>query len=520
MVNSMTAIKVQGKSGFDKSFKNILTTKVGTITPIVSKLLIPGTKGKMSIAISAALPPLASDTFMRADLKVEAFFCPMRLCYGGYEPWLTGGKVSYSGTMSDPGIPYLHYKAADSAYIAPGTLADYLGVCSDSLPDDFKLNIFPFLSYWRIVDFWYRNRRIQSPLFVAPCVNASNTDDLTDLRFMPSTSLVNNLSYRLSSQIAYGIHIGGLAQRNYGDDYFTIANSSPQFGNEQKVTIDANSQFTISALRGANSMQQFEERNNLGSPRMVDYVKVNYGADLSSGVAQQPILLGSASYPVYSKGVNATADVTASNNPFASVGARYGNAFASGTDFVCEFTANEPGYLMVMATLVPEANYCGGVDHSLRLFTAKTSQVDLPNPILENVGNEPIMKSEILASYTSDTVFNDGVFGYLPRYTWHKTNRNQVHGILRLGQSLQSFVAQRRFTVDAEIGTNFLKINQTDLDNVTAVSADLSNYGCWIDSYISMKVVEPLAESALPSLQDPAYEHGHTVMVKTSASGV
>ena len=507
-------VKVQGRSAFDKSFKNILTTKVGAITPLVSKLVIPGSKGSMKIAISAALPPLASDTFMRASLRVEAYLCPLRLCYGGFEAWLTGDKIHSSGNLVSPSIPYLKYTSAQSSYVQPGKLADYLGFQSAHPEDGMKFNVFPFVAYWRIIDSWYRNRKIEVPLFYPYDAVTGNTDNPNALSFLPYQSFSANHAYQFNSPLPNGSHLGQLAHRNYDDDYFTTATASAQFGAEQKVTIDSNNQFTISALRAANSLQQFEERNNLASPRMVDYVRAVYGANLANGVAQRPILLGSARYEVYSKGISAQSDTTATNNPFTSVGARYGNAFASGTDFVCNFEANEPCYLMVMATLVPEANYASGIDHSLRILTDTNSQVDIPNPMLQNIGNEPIFKSEVLDGSTTPSVFTDGIFGYAQRYLWHKTSRNQVHGLLRAGESLASFVAQRLFTVDAEISGLFLKIGETDLDNVTAVTSDLSQYGCWIDSFIDLKVSEPLAESSLPSLQDPAYEHGHDVSLK------
>ena len=36
-------VKVQKKSGFDKSFQNLFTSKVGTITPVLVDELIPNT---------------------------------------------------------------------------------------------------------------------------------------------------------------------------------------------------------------------------------------------------------------------------------------------------------------------------------------------------------------------------------------------------------------------------------------------------------------------------------------------
>ena len=83
-------IKVQKKSGFDKSFQNLFTSKVGTITPILTDELIPNSTVNLKVALTTQLPPLASDTFMRVKQKYAAFFVPSRIIMQGYEKWLTG----------------------------------------------------------------------------------------------------------------------------------------------------------------------------------------------------------------------------------------------------------------------------------------------------------------------------------------------------------------------------------------------------------------------------------------------
>lgn len=521
MVNTHVRVNVPGRSGFDKSFKNILTTKVGVITPLLSRLCIPGSKGSLKIAISAALPPLASDTFMRADLKVEAFLVPLRLLYGGFESWLTGKKLMDYHTAAEKlaALPRLKEAAGSShPYLAPGSLADYLGIRTDhtqtTLSDEY-FNVFKFLAYHRCYDDWYRNARVSTPVFAPPIDLTQGSHPLSACPFMASDSIVD---YTFINQFNDGVHLGDLRHRNYGDDYFTVATPSAQVGSPQTVSVSTS--FSIAALRAANSLQQYAERSNLASPRLQDYVKAHYGADLSSGVAQRSILLGSASYPVYSKGVEANSGVTATNNPFSSVGARYGNAFASGTDFVCEYECNEPSYLLVLCTLVPQANYSSGIERECFMFTQAGSQTDIPDPLLENVGNEPIYDAELTGAMAGNP--SGVVFGYVPRYTWYKAAQNTVHGLLRSGGSLDAFVAQRYFapSTPVSISTNFLQIPSTALDNVTAVTADMSNYGVWIDSFIDYKTSEPLVESAMPSLQDPAYEHGHSVVLKRNGSNI
>ena len=516
-------VNVPGRSTFDKSFKNILTGKVGTLIPIVSKYVMPGAKGSLKISLSASLPPLASDTFMRADLKVEAFLVPYRLLYGGFESWLTGKYLrkkpaGQTASFVRAELPVLVVgdgtqagMTSDLSYMGAGTLADYLGLRLDpnTLPASYQqnFNIFPFIAYHRIWDDWYRNPRVSHPMF-GPEVDASVTG-LSQLPYWSSDSVT---PFSIRNTFDNGHFLSMLHQRNYGADYFTVAQANAQFGGPQSVSVVANA-FTIQALRQANSIQQWAERSGLASTRLQDYVRAHFGADLASGVAQRSILLGSASYPVYSKGVEAQSGVSATNNPFTSVGAQYGRASAAGSDFVCRFECNEPSQLMVLVSLVPEANYGSGIDHQFFLLNASGAQVDLPDPILENTGNEPIYSSELTGLMYGGTSPGP-VFGYVPKNTHYKTSRNEVHGLLRAGESLASFVAQRTFSGPAPtVNTSFLRISSTDLDNVTAVTSELSSYGFWLDSFIDLKVSEPLVESAIPSLQDPAYEHGRGVVL-------
>lgn len=151
-------VKVQQKSGFDLSFQNLLTTKVGTITPLLCEELIPNETVHLKAAIQAQLPPLASDTFMRCDLKYEAFFVPSRLCMRGYEDWLMPGRnsnITDGGTYS-PKVPLLTLRSED---VQRGSLADYLGFKSNLVSGystennkTFSVCALPFIAYHIIYD--------------------------------------------------------------------------------------------------------------------------------------------------------------------------------------------------------------------------------------------------------------------------------------------------------------------------------------------------------------------------------
>lgn len=590
------SLKVENRSGFDKSRFNALTTGVGTITPIVKQFLIPNSDVSCRLKISAQLPPLATDAFLRTHLKLEAFFVPCRQCYGGFESFFCGKEVydsrnnafvraklpvltipDYSGIASALGVT-IPSDAEEEILdvVGPGSLCDYLGAYSrvsfsgisvHSAPRSNSVdiqqswtdgvsgseevaghlfNIFPFVSYALIYDEYYRNKLVERPLFSPPGASAAQGGGLesTDLRlyhlpYIQSkdpinvllglqnvTSLVSggvgdlpvgpdpNFTYWMTDELLNG-YLFSLHQRNYGDDYFTAATPSAQEGSPISVTV-TNGQFTIQSLRLQNALQEFAEVNNFASPDYIQTLKARYGASLSAGVAQKPILLGSADFPMYTSGVEQTAQGASQqvNTPFDSVGARYGRGHAEGSDFVCKFHVDEPGYFMVMVTLCPEAQYFQGVQHDLLLMNKLDGNlVDIPCSLLEHVGNEPINSVELFSGS------NNQVFGYVQRFLAHKLGSpNEVHGLFRKDQSLGSFVVQRDFTGAPSINSSFLKIRTTDLDNVAAVSAGISGYGVMIDSAIDLFVSEPLSESAIPSLVNPAKEHGRSVYVKTGGS--
>lgn len=559
--HSKVPIKVQKKSGFDKSFQNLFTAKVGTIVPILCDELIPNSTVHLKAAITAALPPLASDTFMRCKLKYASFFVPTRLVMPGYEGWLTGSdenreslsraivpQIQISGTLLNKSDEAA--KLLKSTYYGPGTLADFLGFKLSQkqidyiLPagdpgysDDVYINALPFLAYHKIYNDWFRNSLVQKDIYM----DADTTSDYTPFSSCSVVpSQLHGYKFPLnptdqSGQFSDGKTVLSLRQANFDYDLFTTSSPKAQNGKAQAVTmttIDGSQGFTISALRAANSMQQFLERNNLAGERLVDYVRAQYGASLSDSIAQRPILLGKGSFDVYSKGIYQTSNLPEYNdsgefsyntqNPFNSVGARYGSPYADGTDMLVDnFTASEPGYLMVLAWLSPKVSYSTGVDPILSRYL-NNSVSDMANPILQNVGNEPIYNSQLnswsLLWSPKIGGTNDKIFGYMERYGNWKDKQDEVHGLLRDGGTLQSFALQRTFNDSAQgsmpnISNNFLEIPTTYLDQVSAVKGSVGKYGYWCDTYFDYKVSMPLAEYSIPSLQDPAYEHGVDITI-------
>ena len=91
-----------------------------------------------------------------------------------------------------------------------------------------------------------------------------------------------------------------------------------------------------------------------------------------------------------------------------------------------------------------------------------------------------------------------------------------VHGEFRADGTLAHFVLQRNFTENPEYGSEFLEIPTDYLDPVMSVTAKNMGFAYWLDSMLEYHVSMPLQQYCVPSLQDPAFEHGKSIKLRNN----
>lgn len=570
--NDKRVVKVNRRSGYDKHYRNTLTGNVGTLVPILVDELCPDSKVNLKINVAACLPPLVSDTYMNVRLRVEAFAVPHRLCQQNYEEFFSDFAAKYIESFDaeddapvDAPFTFSDDKNAcmalirfngGAAYdystirakIGPGSLADYMGIPQEVSYSDSELNfdvvVSPLVAYHLIWECWYRNPRVQKPAFSPLDSRTKMSSNIVEGDSYPyDLAIAASLPYTRfyfsdagvqpvvrkypehdvdvpegAYMLADGKHILDLRQRNFGLDFFTAAMVEPQQGPAAVVKFGENGDpadgFSIASLRAQNSLQQFRERNNLTSPRYQQQIYARYGCAPSDGIIQRPVLIGAATYDVYSHGVTANAPTAEGIGvgPFGdALGNRAGNGFASGSDFIISgFHTKEPMYLIVLASLVPEVSYSQNMNMIFNRYKGLGSITDLANPILQNVGPQPIPIKSLYANPVSP----DDVFAYTDRYSDWMFKNNEIHGHFKYGQDLAPFVAQRYFASEPEFGSEFLTIPTDYLDDVMQFTSATLGFGYWMDCLLEYKVSMPLQEYAIPSLQDPGYEHGKTIVLR------
>ena len=552
-------VQIKNKSGFDLAHSNFLTQTCGTLTPVCVVPMLPNDSISLGFMSQVKLPPMATSFYGRVDYRLEAFFVPYRILWGGWQNFVTMPTNDPYGTTTIrpkylPNL-ILSGKAGDASFkslvsrvLSRGSLADYLGykgtpslITSATISSVAINNILPFLAYHKIYDDWYRNANIQKPVFVR---SDTPTKSLSSLPWNPKFSTVvnsdlvpttdgnsgwsdaeisgasspfdqfgfaairNSSDVRLTPEFNDGSDLFSLRQRNWSKDYFTTAALYPQqngmtggAGVTSRVSSDSTT-FTISQLRQANILQKWLERNNIAGERYADQIRATFGVLPSDAMLDRPIFLGGSNFGIYTNSIaqSAGGDAGTSSNPFrGEVGSDAGQTSGFGKDsLIDKFTATEHGIIMVLGSIVPHQTYSTGAN---RMFAMK-SFADIPNPMFEGLGEEAVLTGELTPSTTPNKVF-----GYVQQYAWCKYMNDEVHGLLVDNESLQSFCLQRSFDANVRLDSSFIQIPTDYLDQVMSVASKASGFCCWNNMYFDIKKTSLLSQYTIPTLGEQPNTH-------------
>lgn len=548
-------VDVPNRSGFAMPHEYMTSGRCGTLYPVLCKPFVPNETVSDQIMFECELPPMVSNFFGRIDICFEAFWVPNYLLWGGWDYFFTHpteNPIYPEGTpaaVKPHNIPHIRpgINQFVSELMGRNTLGDFLG-CKyngayggNNVGTPVSVSVLPFLAYHRAYHDHYRNNVVQAPVFYTPDgsvpapyaatlpyvtgVNSQITegDNVRDI-------FLNNAALPNSPLLGDGVRLTSLRQANWDLDYFTAATPAAQAGGAATITFDVatnpdtgdgTGSFSISSLRSANAIQIWMERNNLVGYDYGDQNYVQYGA-YPKRQLDKCIYLGRYSEPVYNRSVFQTSqdgeNGNTSRNPFGGVAAKFGSSAANGKGMLFDnFKCTDHGYLLVLMSLRPYAYYSTGCERHL---TARHIG-DIPFPLLSSVGDQPIYNYELmgLGVDTARDEIAKSVFGWIDQYAHAKTVNDSVHGELRDGGLLDSFVLQRSFDPadgKVEISDSFLEIPQDYLDQVKEVQNSLVPIDYWISVYHNLNKISPLPLYSVPTLGRLPNTHTEFVSRKKS----
>lgn len=565
-------VQIKNKSGFDLAHSNFLTQKCGQLTPVCTIPMLPNDSISLGFMSQIKLPPMATSFYGRVDYRLEAFFVPYRILWGGWENFYTQPIADPYGTAVERPhfLPNYYGKQGHvkGLHFNRGSLADYLGIkggfqskdSSTTMYTDRLNNILPFLAYHKIYDDWYRNANIQKPAFVRK-TSFSDGDSCGSIPFYPSTVTVSDTAVsggtagsdidpfvsrpsenvsgnrplssigfssdpigkiRFSTKLADGFSLFDLRQRNWSKDYFTTATLYPQQSgttggagvraelNTSDGSNNGTTTFTISQIRQANILQKWLERNNIAGSRYADQIRATFGVLPSDAMLDRPIFLGGSSFGIYTNSIAQTvnSDKGASSNPYSGTA----GADAGQTSGFGKDSLVDEFTATEHGIIMVIGSIVPHATYSTgtsRMF-AMSQFGDIPNPMFEGLGQEAILAAELAPILSNG--FDNVVFGYVDQYAWMKYMNDEVHGALVDGESLESFSLQRSFNSNsAKLDSSFIQIPLDFLDQVLAVKQEQSGFASWANFYFDVKKTSLLSQYTIPTLGEPKNTHTETV---------
>lgn len=271
---------------------------------------------------------------------------------------------------------------------------------------------------------------------------------------------------------------------------------------EGSVTLSGSSGglgFDMLSLRRSEAIQIWRENALRAGNHIKDNMMAHYGV-ASDFNDHRPTHLGSVSAPLNIGDVMATANSSTGVNN--TVGDIAGKGLSSLDEKVFKFHAKDFGVIMVMFSILPEAEYdSNGIERGNQLLEAE----DFFVPEFENIGLEAVNSINIGPSANGDPS-ESLVLGYAPRYYGYKTKLDKVFGQF-VGNGIFRTWSSQRSDVTSYFDTNlapseplplrFLYINPALFDYNFNVGIDVSpQFQC--DLYYDVDAVRPMSVIGLP----------------------
>lgn len=252
-------------------------------------------------------------------------------------------------------------------------------------------------------------------------------------------------------------------------------------------------------LRKTEAMQIWREAALTAGNRIADNLRAHYGDDAEYAMHESQ-LIGSVSAPLNISDVNATAQTatTDTGSVNTSLGDVAGKGISTLDNQVIKFKAKKFGVIMVMFSLLPEAEYQStGIDRMNQLL----EQEDYFVPEYMDLGLEPVSSLDFYNTPLSAAK----VIGYAPRYIGYKQKLDKCFQgfwgtqMFAPWASPKDDVATAMSAPTGSLPLATLYVNPT-LFNRNFVSSVQNSVQFICDFFFDCTKVSPMSISSLPRL--------------------
>lgn len=547
MANIFNSIRMKRprRNAFNLSYESKLTLNMGELVPIMCMPVVPGDKFRVNTESLVRLAPLVAPMMHRVNVFTHYFFVPNRLVWNDWETFITQGidgeqkpvfpkfdlnMLSYSMLLRD-------------GMFRDGSLWDYLGLPSigkiGTLADDkaspnsvnvpqvgFTVSALPFRAYQLIYNEYYRDQNLTEPISFSLDSGEILIADLRNLLTLRRRAWEKDYFTSALPWLQRGpevtVPVGGdqfstvTLDRTAGNQIVLNNNGRAADGelfapgtagvtgtlgwkNESGSSsgpawLDPNGTLkvdtsqlgvNINDLRTSNALQRWFERNARGGSRYIEQILSHFGVRSSDARLQRPQFLGGGRMPISVSEVLQTSS-TDETSPQANMA---GHGISAGVNNGFKHYFEEHGYIIGIMSITPRSGYQQGVP---RDFT-KFDNMDFYFPEFAHLSEQEIKNKEI---YLSDDVnYNEGTFGYTPRYAEYKYKASESHGDFR--GNLAYWHLNRIFADKPNLNTTFVECNPS---NRVFATSETEDDKFWVQLYQDVRALRLMPKYGTPML--------------------
>lgn len=555
---SQTPVLKRSRSRFDLSHKNLTSGNMGDLIPFYLQEVYPGDTFKMTAnCVVRTSSPLIKPIMDNLFLDTYFFFVPSRQVFDDWQRIFGENTDSPWANSKEYEVPKLRTGSgqADRTVVSK-SVPDYLGIPVGFIPNDVDISLIPFRGFAKVWDDWFRDQNNVSPMHIQKGATVAsevfNNNDWSPSNYMGKLPKVakmhdyftsclpspqkgaaseipitvgkipvkaiqgesvganpnqNLLELKLAkngsfaqfpanTQGTFG-YINHLSQdmsntfinlMGQGPDTITNDNGSLVPDNLWAVGTNVSGGVTVNDMRLAFQLQKMLERDARGGTRYVEYLLSHFGVSSGDARLQRSEFLGGKRTPLNINQVTQTSASTEKEN-LGEQGA-YSLSFArarSSKGFV------EHGFVFGVCCIRQFHTYQQGVEK----FWTRTKRTDFYDPVFANIGEQPVYKSELLASAGKTP------FGYNEAWADLRYRPNKVTGQMRSGvtNSLDLWHLADNYTNAPTLNAGFIEETPTYLDRALSVESKVQDQFI-LDFYVQNIAYRELPTYSIPSLID------------------
>lgn len=449
------------------------TTDFGRLQPVGTFEVVPGDKVSLSLKTFVRAAPPSTPVYGRIKVHTDAFFVPYRILWSDWDNYIAGNTDS-----TPPFITISSLNTQVNGYKPTGD-ASYSSEQSFQLAQDLervlaglkyprsvfapppsanksymnkRISLFPWRAFKQIWWDYYRDsvniEENAKPTYITTSGGASSSVDAVNsqpqilYRCFGKDYLTTALPSANSPGSSYGA-VAPTLQETTGLKMY-----NPQDTHSFTYLVGS---LSVQALRAANALQRYMEKNNIVGTRLISRLLARFGVAPSAERLQRAEYLGSNVFTMKVNDIDSDASTELNNvddtanvyNAFGSAesfanirGQATGKITGGGDSQSFNYSATEHGIIIILQSIMPDESYFQGLDRSMirGLSTPNADRYDFFTPEFENLGYQPVLASDVYLPERNDnpTFFDsydpNKVFGYQPRYSDYKFMRHQLFG--------------------------------------------------------------------------------------------